>query len=53
MRYGGQGSACCSDRVAMLYNRKFPYIGTPDELWNHSAPEVSDFIQGNFYEDKD
>ncbi len=43
----------CSDRVAMLYDRKFPYIGTPDELWNHAAPEVSDFIQGNFYEDKD
>lgn len=43
----------CSDRVAMLYDRKFPYIGTPDELWNHPAPEVSDFIQGNFYEDKD
>src|SRR5690606_3807121 len=23
----------CSDRVAMLWDRKFPYIGTPKELW--------------------
>lgn len=43
----------CSDRVAMLWHRKFPYIGTPEELWHHPAPEVRDFIEGRYYEDKD
>lgn len=43
----------CSDRVAMLWQRKFPYIGTPEEIWNHPAQEVRDFIEGRYYEDKD
>lgn len=43
----------CSDRVAMLWERKFPYIGTPQELWEHPAEEVRDFIEGRYYEDKD
>lgn len=43
----------CSDRVAMLWDRKFPYIGTPKELWEHPATEVREFIDGVYYEDKD
>lgn len=42
-----------SDRVAMLWQRKFPYIGTPDEIQSHPAREVSDFINGRYYEDQD
>jgi phospholipid/cholesterol/gamma-HCH transport system ATP-binding protein len=42
-----------SDRVAMLWQRKFPYIGTPEEIQNHPAREVSDFINGRYYEDQD
>lgn len=42
-----------SDRVAMLWQRKFPYIGTAEEIQHHPAPEVSDFINGRYYEDQD
>jgi phospholipid/cholesterol/gamma-HCH transport system ATP-binding protein len=42
-----------SDRVAMLYDRKFPFIGTKDEIENHPADEVQDFIRGKYYEGKD
>lgn len=42
-----------SDRVAMLWQRKFPYIGTPEEIQSHPAREVSDFINGRYYEDQD
>ncbi|MCY1062892.1 ATP-binding cassette domain-containing protein [Nannocystis sp. SCPEA4] len=42
-----------SDRVAMLWQRKFPYIGTAAEIQHHPAPEVSDFINGRYYEDQD
>jgi len=43
----------CSDRVAMLWDRKFPYIGTAKEMENSEIPEVRDFVSGVFYEDKD
>lgn len=36
-----------SDRVAMLHERKFPFVGTVDEMWNSDRPEVRDFIHGN------
>jgi len=43
----------CSDRVAMLYDRKFPFIGSAAEIKAHPSDEVQDFIQGRFYEGKD
>ena len=43
----------CSDRVAMLWDRKFPYIGTATEMENSEIPDVRDFVSGVFYEDKD
>ena len=36
-----------STRIAMLYQRQFPFVGTADEMWNSQAPEVRDFIHGN------
>lgn len=36
-----------SDRIAMLYQRKFPFVGTADEMWNSQQPEVRDFVHGN------
>jgi phospholipid/cholesterol/gamma-HCH transport system ATP-binding protein len=35
-----------SDRVAMLYDKRFPYVGTVDEMWHSSKAEVRDFIHG-------
>jgi phospholipid/cholesterol/gamma-HCH transport system ATP-binding protein len=43
----------CSDRVAMLWERKFPFLGTAEEMKNSEVPEVKDFVSGKFYEDKD
>ena len=43
----------CSDRVAMLWNKKFPYIGSKDEMKHSEIEEVRDFVQGRYYEDKD
>ncbi len=43
----------CSDRIAMLWDKKFPFIGTPAEIQASSAAEVRDFIEGRFYENKD
>ncbi len=43
----------CSDRVAMLWDRKFPYLGSAKEMENSEIPEVRDFVSGVFYEDKD
>lgn len=43
----------CSDRIAMLYERKFPYIGAPDDFKNHPVQDVRDFIEGRYYEGKD
>jgi phospholipid/cholesterol/gamma-HCH transport system ATP-binding protein len=36
-----------SDRIAMLFERAFPFVGTADEMWNDRRPEVNDFIHGN------
>jgi energy-coupling factor transporter ATP-binding protein EcfA2 len=35
-----------SDRIAMLYQRAFPFVGTSDEMWLSTRPEVRDFIHG-------
>ena len=35
-----------SDRVAMLYERAFPYVGTPDELRQSPVAAVRDFVLG-------
>ena len=43
----------CSDRVAMLWEKKFPFLGTAEEMKNSEIPEVRDFVSGVFYEDKD
>ena len=43
----------CSDRVAMLWDKKFPYLGTAKEMENSEIPEVREFVSGVFYEDKD
>ena len=43
----------CSDRVAMLWNKKFPYIGTAKEIQHSEVPEVHEFVEGIFHEDKD
>jgi phospholipid/cholesterol/gamma-HCH transport system ATP-binding protein len=40
-------AARASDRVAMLYRKQFPFVGTVDEMWNSDRPEVRDFIHGN------
>lgn len=43
----------CSDRVAMLYNKKFPFIGTAQEMKHSDIPEVKDFVEGKYREDVD
>ena len=43
----------CSDRVAMLSNKRFPYIGTAKEIEHSEIEEVRDFVKGRYYEDKD
>ncbi len=35
-----------SDRIAMLYERAFPFVGPSEQMWNSSAPQVRDFIHG-------
>jgi phospholipid/cholesterol/gamma-HCH transport system ATP-binding protein len=35
-----------SDRVAMLYGKKFPFVGPVEEMWRSPRPEVRDFIHG-------
>jgi phospholipid/cholesterol/gamma-HCH transport system ATP-binding protein len=35
-----------SDRVAMLHDRKFPFVGTVAEIWGSSQTEVRDFVHG-------
>ena len=42
----------CSDRIAMLWDKKFPYIGTPDQIKSHPAEEVRDFVEGGYDENK-
>ena len=35
-----------SNRIAMLYQRAFPFVGTAEQMWHSTAPEVRDFIHG-------
>ncbi len=35
-----------SDRIAMLYEKQFPFVGTAEEMWHSPRPEVRDFIHG-------
>lgn len=35
-----------SDRIAMLHDCGFPFVGTADEMWTSQHPEVGDFIHG-------
>ncbi len=43
----------CSNRIAMLWDKKFPFIGTAEEIENSTIPEVSDFVKGVYREDQD
>lgn len=36
-----------SDRIAMLHDKHFPFVGTADEMWDSPNATVSDFIHGN------
>lgn len=35
-----------SNRVAMLHDRRFPFVGTVAEIWGSSQAEVRDFVHG-------
>lgn len=35
-----------SDRIAMLHQRAFPFVGSADEMWHSTRPEVRDFVHG-------
>ncbi len=35
-----------SDRIAMLYRHRFPFVGTVQEMWQSEDPAVRDFIHG-------
>jgi phospholipid/cholesterol/gamma-HCH transport system ATP-binding protein len=39
-----------SDRIAMLYEKRFPFVGTADEMWHSPQREVRDFIHGTLRE---
>lgn len=36
-----------ADRVAMLHDKRFPFVAPPDELAASPEPAVRDFVQGN------
>lgn len=40
-----------SDRIAMLYQCSFPFIGSAEEMWTSRRPEVRDFIHGRIRRD--
>jgi len=42
-----------SDRIAMLYEKKFPFVGTADEMWNSPVAVVNDFIHGTLRRARD
>jgi phospholipid/cholesterol/gamma-HCH transport system ATP-binding protein len=42
-----------SDRVAMLHEKKFPYVGPSEDFRDHEETVVRDFIKGVYHEDKD
>lgn len=35
-----------SDRIAMLYDKRFPFVDTAEQMWASQTPEVRDFIHG-------
>jgi phospholipid/cholesterol/gamma-HCH transport system ATP-binding protein len=35
-----------SDRIAMLFDKAFPYVGTAGEMWGSEDPNVRKFIHG-------
>ncbi|MCH9685386.1 MAG: ATP-binding cassette domain-containing protein [Deltaproteobacteria bacterium] len=35
-----------SDRIAMLHECAFPFVGGAEQMWNSTAPQVRDFIHG-------
>lgn len=39
-----------SDRIAMLYEKRFPFVGTAQEMWQSPQREVRDFIHGTLRE---
>jgi phospholipid/cholesterol/gamma-HCH transport system ATP-binding protein len=36
-----------SDRIAMLYEKRFPFVDTAQRMWKSERPEVRDFIHGH------
>lgn len=42
-----------SDRVAMLYEKKFPFVGTNVEFQHHPETVVREFIEGIYHENED
>ena len=40
-----------SDRIAMLHEYGFPYVGTPDEISNSPVEAVRNFVHGRIAED--
>jgi phospholipid/cholesterol/gamma-HCH transport system ATP-binding protein len=42
-----------SDRVAMLHDKKFPFVGTAEEFKDHPETVVREFIKGIYHEDED
>ena len=39
-----------SDRIAMLHDRRFPFVGTPREMASSTHEAVRDFVQGRIEE---
>jgi phospholipid/cholesterol/gamma-HCH transport system ATP-binding protein len=35
-----------SDRIALLHDHRFAFVGGADEIWHSEVPEVRDFIHG-------
>jgi len=42
-----------SDRVAMLHDKKFPFVGTAEEFKDHPETVVREFIKGIYHENED
>ena len=41
-----------SDRIAMLYECAFPFVGPVEKMWNSARAEVRDFIHGRIRRSK-
>lgn len=39
-----------SDRIALLYEKRFPFVGTSEHMWRSPNREVRDFIHGKIAE---